>query len=158
MAASEAKCLQPFEAAVNPLSLCCAGPGEDEGAGGREGKERRTNLPVRHAWSQTGLPGSLHCQGNGLCALLLPWCWHISHPVSPEHMGIWAVHLSPLSCSCRKIAQGNTFLTSKAAILGDLLHHAGGKWHVSIISPSYGSIWLLSPPQLTLTSIPGTQR
>lgn len=39
-------------------------------------------------------------------------------------MGVTAVH-SPLSRSCTQTAQGNSFLTSKAEILGDRLHHAG---------------------------------
>lgn len=36
------------------------------------------------------------------------------------------------------------FLTPKTAIPGDLLHHAGGKHHIST-SPSYRSTYLLSP-------------
>jgi len=69
-------------------------------------------------------------------------------------MGTRAVHFSPLSRSSRQTAQGNIFLTSKVTILGDLLHHTGGKQCVSTTKPSYGSIWLLPPPQLTLTSVP----
>lgn len=88
--------------------------------------------------------GSCSCPGVG----------NISHLVSPTQMRIREVHFSPLSCSCWKTAEGNIFFTSKAAILGDFLHHAGEKQCLSITSPSYRTIWLLSPPQLTLTSIP----
>lgn len=82
---------------VNLSSLCCAGRGENEGAGCREGKGRKGGqTPPCNA---PGAGQCVHCQGNCLCALLCS-CPNAgmsggSHRVSPNHMRIMAVCFSP---------------------------------------------------------------
>lgn len=81
---------------VNLPSLCCAGCGGNEGAA--EGREGEGNRPPHTICLGLGrLGGSVHGQGNGLCALLCS----CPHPVSPDHTSIIAVCFSPLPRSCR---------------------------------------------------------
>lgn len=134
--------------------MCCAGLGESEGAGGRERKERRTDLPIQHAWSLSGSFRSLCCQEMG-CEL---WsCSGASTSATLCPQSTWASGqciLSHCHALAGKLPKEISPSPPKPEILGDLLYHAMGKYHILTTSPSYRSTNLLFPPQLTLVSVP----
>lgn len=144
MGAIKAKCKFPQRCVVLALGRL---RGLVAGRRRREGQTSPFNMPgacqafLGPCTGRKWFVSSTSAHGVGTSATLCP-------------QSTWASGIFSLLCSYRQTAQRNVSLTPKPAILGDLLHHAGGRYHISTTSPSYRSTDVLFPPQLTLMSLP----